>query len=411
MTQQVGQAAEAGQRTAARRGRLPPPDGSALLFLAGSAWAALAMVAWWLVLAGALALPGPLGALDWHVHELLYGFVPAIAVGYMLSMVANWTGRLPVTGRPRTALLAVWLAGRIALLVLPPGWIVLAAAIDAAFLAVAFALIAREVVRGRDRRSARVLLPLALLAGGNGLFLWQAATGVGAASGAGTRLGIAGTVLLLSIVGGALVPSFTRGWLSQNRQPAPPPGWPALDTAATAAAGVALLAWTLAPHARPTGVLLVAAGAVHLVRWLRWQGWRARREPLVAALQVGYGFVPAGFLLTGLAAAAPELGWPAHGEAIHAWTAGSIGITMLAMMMRVALRRARLDVRADALLAGLLAAAVGAAATRSFVGVDTGVMLGVAAACWAIAFGGYALRFGRSLAAPPPERRPRAGKP
>lgn len=394
-------------RNARRRARARGPalpDGAAPLFLAGCLWAAFAMTIWLLALGGALGIPGPLAPLDWHVHELLYGFAPAIMVGYMLSIVANWSGRLPVNGHPRSLLLLLWLAGRIALLAAPPGGFAIAAAIDAAFLLLAWCLIAREAIRGRDRRIARLLMPLGVLALGNCLFLWQAMNGGSPAIDLPARIGIAAVVLLLTLVGGMLVPSFTRRWFIETGRPPAPRPRALLDTAAVWTSAIALLAWAAAPTHRAAGIMLLAAGLLQTLRWLRWQGWRTVREPLVFALHVGYGFVPTGFLLVGLCAALPELGWPLRGDAIHAWTAGAMGTTMLAMMIRVALRRARLAVRADVAISTMLGAVIGAGLLRSMGGLDFEFAVGIAAGGWIAAYASYALMFGPMLSAPPPER-------
>ncbi len=395
----------AGVRRRSRPRDLALPDGAAPLFIAGSLWAAFAMAIWLLALGNVLEVPGPLGALDWHVHELLYGFVPAIVVGYMLSIIANWSGRLPLNGRPRSLMLLLWLAGRLALLSAPPGGFPIAAAIDAAFLLVALCLVAREAIRGRDWRAARLLVPLAALALGNCLFLWQAIAGASPATGLPARIGIAAIVLLISLVGGMLVPSFTRRWLAQAGQPALPRTWLALERAAIGASAIALLGWIAAPAHPGSGVLLLVAGALQAMRWLRWQGWRSVREPMILALHVGYGFLPAGFLLVGFGAVAPEVGWPRHGDAIHAWTAGAIGTTMLAMMVQVALRRARLAIRADVTITTMLGAVIGAGLMRSIGGLESEFAVGIAAGGWIAAFAGYALVFGPMLSAPPPARR------
>lgn len=389
-----------------RRPTLALPDGAAPLFVAGGCWAAVAMTLWLLALTGAIEIPGPLAALDWHVHELLYGFVPAIVVGYALTIVANWSGRLPLSGRPRSLLLLLWLAGRLALLSAPPGGFALAAIIDAGFLLVALGLVAREVIQGRDWRAARLLMPLAALALGNCLFLWQAIHDGSPATGLPARLGISAIVLLISLVGGKLAPSLTRRWLAEMKLPTKlPPTLPLLESPTIGASAVALLAWTVAPGHPGSGVLLLGAGLFQAGRWLRWQGWRTVREPMVFALHVGYAFLPIGFLMIGFGAIAPEAGWPRHGDAIHAWTAGAIGTTILTMMVRVAMRRARLEVRADVAVITMLGAMIGAGLMRSFGGLDSEFAIGIAAGGWIAAFTGYMLVFGRMLSAPPPARR------
>jgi uncharacterized protein involved in response to NO len=381
------------------------PDGAAPLFVAGGLWAAFAMSLWLLALGGAVEIPGPLTPLDWHVHELLYGFVPAIAVGYMMTMVANWSGRLPVHGPGRAVLLALWLAGRLALLSAPPNGVALAAVIDVGFLLLAWCLVAREAFAGRDRRAARLLSPLGVLVLGNALFHWQAIHELSPATGMPTRLGVAAAVMLLTLVGGLLVPSFTRRWLLETERPTLPPPVPLLETATHWGSAVALLAWAVEPAHPGSGAMLFGAGLLQLARWLQWRPWRTVPEPLVLALQVGYGFVPAGFLMLGFAALVPDFGWPRHGDAVHAWTAGAVGTCMLAMMIRVALRRARLPARADVATTTMLGAVVGAGLLRSIGGLNYEFAVGLAAGGWIAAFAGYVLVFGPMLSAPPPARR------
>ena len=45
-------------------------------------------------------LPTYLSARDWHVHEMIFGYVAAVLAGFLLTAIPNWTGRLPVAGRP-----------------------------------------------------------------------------------------------------------------------------------------------------------------------------------------------------------------------------------------------------------------------------------------------------------------------
>ncbi|HEY7549936.1 MAG TPA: NnrS family protein, partial [Hyphomicrobiaceae bacterium] len=80
-------------------------------FLFGAIWAALAVAIWLPMLAGSLGLPTAFAPVEWHAHELLYGYLPAIVAGFLLTAVPNWTGRLPVTGRPLLGLLLIWVAG------------------------------------------------------------------------------------------------------------------------------------------------------------------------------------------------------------------------------------------------------------------------------------------------------------
>ena len=92
-------------------------------FLSAAVFAAFAMVAWIGALTGAWQLPTSLGPVEWHAHEFLWGYLPAVVAGFMLTAVPNWTGRLPIVGWPLAALWASWLLGRVAVFVsagLPP---------------------------------------------------------------------------------------------------------------------------------------------------------------------------------------------------------------------------------------------------------------------------------------------------
>src|SRR5262245_40927357 len=135
-------------------------------FLLGSLYAGTAVLAWLAVLGGQLELASTFAPRDWHVHEMLYGFVPAIVTGFLLTAIPNWTGRLPIQGFPLVTLLAIWIAGRLAIaLSALTGWIA-AAAIDGAFLPLVAAAAAREIVTGRNWRNLKVVAIVVMLAAG-----------------------------------------------------------------------------------------------------------------------------------------------------------------------------------------------------------------------------------------------------
>ena len=101
--------------------RLPPYSGPALFsygfrpfFLFGALWSVLALAIWLPMLSGHLTLPTVFSPIDWHVHELIYGYVPAVVAGFLLTAVPNWTRRLPVVGIPLVVLFSIWVAGRVA---------------------------------------------------------------------------------------------------------------------------------------------------------------------------------------------------------------------------------------------------------------------------------------------------------
>jgi uncharacterized protein involved in response to NO len=372
--------------------------GFRVFFLAGAAWAALTVALWLPVLTGALTLPAALSPIDWHVHELLFGFLPAIVAGFLLTAVPNWTGRLPVMGAPLLALFLVWAAGRIAVLISQHTGILTAAAVDLAFLVTLGAVIAREIIAGRNYRNLRVLVLVGLLLAANAAFWIEAATASG--DGYGTRLGIAAAVLLISLIGGRIIPSFTHNWLARRASGRMPVTFNRFDIATLLATAIALAGWVAAPHAAASAGLLTLAGLMHLARLLRWAGERTIHEPIVLILHVGYAFIPLGFFLVAASILTPHV--ITTGGALHAWTAGAIGTMTLAVMTRASLGHTGRTTVASRTTQAIYVLVIAAALFRlgAALGIAYMPMLQLSAAAWVLAFGGFAFYYGRMLVRP-----------
>jgi uncharacterized protein involved in response to NO len=264
-----------------------------------------------------------------------------------------------------------------------------AAAIDVAFLALLAAVVAREIVAGNNTRNLKVLAVVALLLAGNALFHAEAAWGFG--RGHGTRTGIAAAVLLISLIGGRIIPSFTHNWLARQRPGAMPAPFGRFDVAAVGASAAALAAWVAAPDHPATALLALVAGTLNAVRLGRWAGHRTAAEPLVLILHVAFAFVPIGFLLLALGIAAP--GAIAASGVLHSWTAGAIGLMTLAVMTRASLGHTGRPLTATWPIQLIYAAALVAALARivAAFGIAREPMLHISATAWVAAFAGFAL--------------------
>src|SRR6056297_2194186 len=271
-------------------------------FLFGALWVTLAMVLWIVTLSGGFDLPSRLDPVSWHAHAFLFGYLGAVLAGFLLTAVPNWTGRLPMVGWRLAALFALWVAGRIAVLVsalLPAG---IAAVVDLAFPIALGGLVLREIVVGKNWRNLVVLALLAAFALANALFHIEAITGGYPFQGIGLRLGVATAVMMIAVVGGRIVPSFTRNWLVKANRPArPAPPMQRFDKLVLLVTMAVLAAWVYRPFAPQTGVALIATGVLHLARQGRWQPHRTLREPLLWVLHAAYLFIPAGALALGVA--------------------------------------------------------------------------------------------------------------
>jgi uncharacterized protein involved in response to NO len=301
-------------------------------FLAAGLWAAFGILLWLPQYLGWFALPTAFGALDWHVHEMLYGYVAATIAAFLLTAIPNWTGRLPVCGWPLAALAALWLAGRLAILFSADIGGIAAAAIDVSFLAALAAVAAREIVAGKNWRNLRVLAVLGVLIAGN--IVYHAEVLMRGAADYGVRIAIAAVILLIGLIGGRIVPSFTNNWLTRNNPGRRPVPFSRFDMGTLGASALGLIFWIALPANPLTGTLLLLAGILQAARLARWAGDRTLIDRLVLVLHVAYAFVPLGFLLIGASIFSDAVPMSAG---IHAWTAGAIGLMTLAVMTRATL--------------------------------------------------------------------------
>lgn len=367
-------------------------------FLLGSLQAGAAILFWLPLYYGRLSTFSEFSPVDWHVHELLFGYLAAIVTGFLLTAIPNWTGRLPVQDFRLLALVLLWTAGRAAVFFSARiGWLP-GAIIDCAFLLAVVAAAATEIVAGRNWRNLKVLLPVSVLLAANVIFHVEAHfTGTTDMS---RRLGLGAVVLLIMIVGGRIVPSFTRNWLVRERPGRLPAPFGRFDVGTIVLSAAGLAAWAFFPEATGTGALLVAAAGFNAVRLARWAGYRTSADPLLLILHVAFAFVPAGLLLSGLAALAPET-FPAI-AGIHALGVGAVASMTLAVMTRATLGHTGRELRASRGTCAVFVAIVIAALLRIAAAMAPAVtvLLVLSAAFWVAAFAGYAILFGGFLIKP-----------
>lgn len=297
-------------------------------FLAATVFATGVVPLWWLVWRGDVTLRSVLPPADWHIHEMIFGYGAAVVAGFLFTAVPNWTGRLPTRGWPLAALLAVWALGRLAvagLVGLGPVPVLL---VDQTFLLAVALMISREIAAGKNWRNLKVLVPVSLLWLTNIGFHLEAMTQGSAEH--GRRAGIALLIFLIMLIGGRIVPSFTRNWLAQREGARLPVPFNRFDGMAILVGAAALLAWVLAPASLACAGLSMAAALMQALRLARWGGFGTWRSPLLLMLHVAYTLVPLGFI--GVAAAAFGLANPAVGA--HIFGIGAVGCMTAAVMMR-----------------------------------------------------------------------------
>jgi len=368
-------------------------------FLGAAAWAALAVALWLPQYFGHLKLPTAFAPLDWHIHEMIYGYVAAAVAGFLLTAIPNWTGRLPVNGYPLAALFALWLLGRLAIAGSAICGLLIAAVVDVAFLLIFAGVAFSEIVAGRNWRNLRVLIVLGVLILGNVVF--HAEIIRSGSADYGIRIGVGALVGLVMLVGGRIVPSFTRNWLVRNNPGRLPQPFSRFDAVTIAASAVALICWIALPQFLASGILLIIAGLLQTARHLRWAGDRTLADRLVLVLHVAYAFVPIGFFLMGAAVL-----WPAMfptSAGFHAWMAGAVALMTLAVMTRASLGHTDQELAASLPTQLIYLCAFIAALSRIIAAFEPSrALLHIAATAWILAFGGFAVVFGRLLVGHPP---------
>jgi uncharacterized protein involved in response to NO len=260
-------------------------------------------------------------------------------------------------------------------------------------LTLVVAATAREIVAGKNWRNLRVVGLVTLLLAGNIAFHLEAH--VHGSAEYGVRIGIAAMVLLIMVIGGRIIPSFTNNWLVRENPGRLPIPFARFDVAMIGLSAATLALWIAQPFGRLTAAALAATAALNIVRLARWAGDRTWRDRLVLILHVGYAFVPFGFLL----ASAAALDIVAAGAGIHAWTVGGAG-TMLAVMTRASLGHTGNALTASALTQAIYAAIIIAALARICSALEpawSGLLLPISAFAWAAAFLGFAGSFGPLL--------------
>lgn len=308
-------------------------EGFRPLFLGAGLWAAIAVPLWAGVWSGAIAYDGTLDPLYWHIHEMIFGFVGAAVGGFLLTAVPNWTGRLPVRGLPLAGLAALWLVGRAAMWWGESLGAPLTAVLDLSYLVALTTVVANEIVAGRNWRNLPVLGGVLLLLVANLLFHLDAMDVIDAGDLA-VRLSVSAVVMLVAMVGGRIVPSFTRNWFARNDGPEIVSPMQRLDRIALLVSALALAWWTALPDTPAVGPALIVAGLLNFVRLIRWKGHLTLSEPLLTILHLAYFWLGTGLVVLGLARMNLPL---TESIGLHVLTIGAMSTMVLAVMTRAIL--------------------------------------------------------------------------
>jgi len=295
-------------------------------YLLAALFAAIAVPAWVAELAGHGWPAGYLAGLAWHQHEMVFGFVLAVIAGFLLTAVRAWTGRPTPSGWPLALLAAHWLAARV-LMLSGPGW--LGALVDGAFPFVIAAVLARVLFAARNRRNYFVPVLLTALGVADACFHLSTLDLIELPASLAVQGALYLIVILLIVMAGRVVPSFTANALPQARQRRSA----GLDRAALALSVIAFACALAELGGWLTAAPAFAAAALHAARQAGWAPLATRGRPILWILHLSHAWIPVGFVLLGLAAFGVVIG----AAALHAFAVGAVSGMIVGMITRTAL--------------------------------------------------------------------------
>ncbi|NTS76764.1 NnrS family protein [Catenovulum sp. SM1970] len=269
----------------------------------------------------------------WHLNEMLFGFGATIAVGFILTAAQTWTGQSSITGKPLMIMVGIWLTARALFLLNLPNTVSLALVLQTIWWLVAIYHFARMVYVAQNRRNY-LFIPLLTI-----MMLLNIAIVVCDLSGhTETALHLGRTMVLLfgilmSIVGGRVIPFFTKAGAKLTQ--VSHPKW--LDNtillSAIAGSTVFLLGHFITLPFTPAALMIVT-GLLHLIRLSYWQSVKTTSIPLLWSLHLAYLALASGLIILGFSYLTPAILFSA---ALHLITIGAMGLMILAMMARVSL--------------------------------------------------------------------------
>lgn len=367
------------------------------LFLGGSIFSAIAMLLWLALLQGWLQITPYGNTLLWHGHEMLFGFVAAIILGFLLTAVQNWTGITGIKGRPLLILAGLWLTARV--LMLQNQWQPLTALIDLAFIPLGGYFLARPLVQIRQYRNLIFIPVLLAMLLANGAFHYGVIYDQPIISQQALQLMIWLVVLIMTILGGRVIPFFTaNGTQTPKANPSK-----IIELSTIVSTILLVLVMGLGIRLEPpiiTGVLIIT-GLLHLIRFAKWRFWITFSVPLLWSLHAAYAFIPLGILAIAFSFNSE---WLNYATALHALTAGAMGTMIISMMARVSLGHTGRPLQPAPIMSLAFTAIISAALTRVigawiFPSLTPQTWL-IAALLWCLGYGLFALIYWPILSQP-----------
>lgn len=362
-------------------------------FLAAGLAAVVLVPVWVLVWGFGWSLASGWPPTMWHAHEMVFGFVSASIAGFLLTAVPSWTGQRGFAGWPLILLMLLWVAGRVLIATAARWPAMLVGSVDVAFLIALAALVAPPLLRSKNRNTP-LLAVLAVLAVSNAVSHWALSHHDAGFAYHAILIGIDITLLLITVIGGRILPAFTANALRSSAIPVAVRAWPwTTPTAVILMIGV-ILTDVVALNSPVSGIVAGMAAVVQAVRMLQWRSLATRRQPIVWILHLAYAWLPAGLALKCIAVlqgAAFSAFW------LHALTIGVLATMIMAVMTRASLGHTGRPLVVDPTVAVgyvlLLCAGVVRVFGLGMLGLPYPAVVVISAGFWTAAFGVFLVNY------------------
>lgn len=277
-----------------------------------------------------------LATISWHAHEMIYGFAICIIAGFLLTAVANWTGRPPVKHGHLLALCGVWIAGRVVMNIdlSLPIWLV--QTISLAFIPFLALSLSVSLFKSHNKRNYIFLGVLSILWGTQiCLLIFGIHTAI--------YVALMMIIVVISLIGGRVIPLFTTSALKKRGVNVSHTPQMRLDIAALCSLFATSILLITAPNGMALCLVACLSAGIHLIRMRRYHSLRTLSDPMLWILQAGYIWLVIGLVLIGMSA----LGSVSLSSALHALTVGAIGSMTIGMMVRVTLGHTGREITAN----------------------------------------------------------------
>ncbi|WP_369414119.1 NnrS family protein [Paracandidimonas lactea] len=369
------------------------------LYIAGCAWALISIAIW--IFAPAL-ITQPMWGVAWHAHEMLWAFIGTIAVGFLLTASATWTGFNPLKGPGLGALAVLWVVARIGYLAGGITAFYIALAAETLFFGIAAICLLRVTIKGKSRRNQGLPLLTLGLGVANLLYTLAARNNDYPSLMAHFNQGLLCMAVIALLIARRVIPFFAMRMV------------PGLEIPMLTRSGhaqmvlsVAAIAFSLLQAPVLMAITLAATGLIALWQLFCWKPAAVLRKPMLWILYLGYASMAVGLLVAACYEAGLGGGVLAR-AAVHAHVIGMGGFAVLiiGMVTRTALGHLGRPLKLDGSMLASYWLMVAAVVLRLAALAPTNaslLLLQAAAASWIACMALYLWRFVPMLIRPRPD--------